>query len=105
MAYINKPNKNNNKTKTEKEKLRAKLYNNKKWQKLRLGFLVENPICSKCGKNLATQVHHINSPFADGLNELERLGRLLDVYNLEAMCATCHGQEHAKGQSQNLPSV
>lgn len=97
MAYIYKPTKNKNykKNKTEKVLLRQKLYNNSKWHKLRQGFLITHPLCSKCG-GLAEHVHHINSPFADGLSDEERLGRLLNPFNLEAMCARCHGDEHSK---------
>ena len=85
--------------KSDKENLRIKLYNNSKWHKLREGFLMTYPLCCKCG-GLAEHVHHINSPFDDGLTYNERLGRLLDAFNLQAMCASCHGAEHRENQKK-----
>lgn len=101
MPYINKqPKKNKEKNLTEKQKLRAKLYNNKRWKKLRDSFLMFAPMCKKCAEmgvvNAATDVHHINSPFADGLTDVERLGRLLDPNNLMALCQQCHGHIHGE---------
>lgn len=110
MPYINrfparKPNYYSNKrkrNKTEKEKLRVKLYNNKKWKALRAGYLISHPLCEKCLEKEkvtpATDVHHINSPFDDGLTDEERLGRLLDARNIMALCKVCHGNLHYQQQ-------
>ena len=110
MAYIKRlPKKARNfysnkrkRNKTEKEKLRVRLYNNKKWKALRSGYLISHPLCEVCldeGKvTPATDVHHINSPFDDGLDEAERIGRLLSPTNIMALCRTCHGRLHYNKQ-------
>ena len=110
MPFINKPHKtikkkwdnNRKRNRTEKEKLRVKLYNNKKWKKLREGYLISHPLCEKCSEQdkvtPATDVHHINSPFDDGLTEEERIGRLMDIHNIIAICHRCHGLLHHQEQ-------
>lgn len=89
---------NRKRNRTEKEKLRTRLYNNVKWKKLRLGYLIGHPLCEKCLEEnkvtSATDVHHINSPFDDGLTEAERIGRLCDPNNLMSLCKECHGKLH-----------
>ena len=96
--YINKNRNNRKRNKTDKEKLRIKLYNNKKWKKLRESFLIYHPLCQMCEeKGVITPtscVHHINSPFDDGLTDEERIGRLCDPCNLMALCHHCHGLLH-----------
>ena len=112
MPYIKKlPNKkkkysnSRKRNRTDKEKLRVKLYNNKKWKKLRLGYLIYHPLCEKCLEENkvtnATDIHHINSPFDDGLTDEERLGRLLDPNNLMALCKYHHGMIHFNQQKNN----
>ena len=94
MPYIFKGEKKH-KPLTDKKRLRQRLYNNKKWKRLRNGYLMEHPTCEVCGE-VATDVHHLNSPFDDGLNDVERLGRLLDVNNFQALCQRCHGLLHTR---------
>lgn len=111
MPYIQKfkkkvRNRNNRKrNRSDKEKLRVRLYNKAAWKRLRLGYLIGHPLCEKCLEEnkvtSATDVHHINSPFDDGLNESERLGRLLDPHNLQALCQYHHGLLHHQQQKNN----
>lgn len=100
-----KNNNNRKRNKSEKEKLRVKLYNNKKWKRLRSGYLIYHPLCEVCEKKglvtPATSCHHINSPFDDGLSDEERLGRLLDPNNIIAICHQCHGELHHNKQKEN----
>lgn len=112
MPYIYKPPKAKSKKKnrTEKQILRTKLYNKAAWKKLRLAYLMMHPLCQRCLAektddddkigivNPATDVHHINSPFDDGLSDMERLGRLLDPNNLESICSHHHGLLHRQQQ-------
>lgn len=90
--------------KTEKEKMRVRLYNNSQWKKMRLGYLIYHPLCEMCEKEgkttPATDVHHINSPFDDGLTDEERIGRLMNPNNLKALCQYHHGLTHYQ-QQQN----
>ena len=110
MPYIKrfktKPSNRNSRkrNKSEKGKLRQSLYNKAAWKKLRLGYLINHPLCEMCLSEdkvtPATDVHHINSPFDDGLSDVQRLGRLLDVNNLQALCQYHHGLIHFKQQKQ-----
>ena len=82
--------------------MRSKYYNLTAWKKMREGYLMQHPLCEKCLEQdrvtLATDCHHLNSPFADGLNDAERMGRLLDPHNLQALCQECHGKLHRSMQ-------
>lgn len=112
MPYIKKlpkrdrSNNNRKRNKSEKEKLRIRLYNNKKWKKVRLAYIMEHPLCERClsrgvinGNSI--QIHHKQSPFDEGLTEVERLERLLSWDNLESICPKCHGNEHRKQQIED----
>lgn len=74
------------------------------WRKLRQGYLMERPLCECCLESgittPATDVHHLESPFEDGLSEPERLYRLLDPDNLKSLCQQCHGLLHKKKQME-----
>ena len=113
MPYINRFPTNRNwkrkpyrKKNSTKAKLRAKLYNNSKWRKLRESYLMYHPMCEMCEKENkvtpARDVHHINSPFEDGLTDSERLGRLLDSTNLMSLCQYHHGLLHFQQQNKNF---
>ena len=88
--------------KSDKEKLRVKLYNLKKWKVLRASFLMTHPLCKICEDEgritPATSCHHINSPFDEGLTDEQRIGRLLDPNNIIAICHKCHGILHQSKQ-------
>lgn len=87
-------------------KERQKLYASKKWRNLRAIYLMEHPLCEECLKNGVVNgdeitVHHIQSPFEGGLDDLERWRRLLDYSNLRTLCRTCHGIEHSKAKQMS----
>ena len=91
---------------TEQKLLRRKFYNSVKWQKLRVLYLREHPLCEKClneGKvNPAEQVHHKRSPF----NYKEKIINWelgLDPDNLESICSYHHGIEHTAGDNYESP--
>ena len=103
MPYIYKPAKKKsayNPNPSDKVALRRRLYNKAAWRKLREGYLLEHPLCEIClaeGRTTAaSDVHHIQSPFDDGLCDMERLYRLLDPCNLKALCQHCHGLLHGR---------
>lgn len=87
---------------SDKRLLRRKLYNNLQWRKLRDGYLMSNPVCEICGEALSEEVHHLQSPFDDGLDELTRLYRLTDPENLQALCKDCHSRLHGEQTRQHL---
>ena len=108
-ANIKPYKKHYRKKNSDKAKLRQRLYNNSKWKKLRESYLMYNPTCEMCKQEnritSATDVHHINSPFDDGLTDSERLGRLLDSTNLMALCQSCHGRLHFNQQQKNINNI
>lgn len=90
MAWINRPKK---KQTSAKAQLRRRLYNKAAWHRLSNYIRANQPLCEVCG-NLATQVHHIQSPFEDGLPEIVRLNRLLSEANCVSLCDQCHDDIH-----------
>lgn len=61
-----------------------------RWQKIRRLYLLQHPLCERCGQ-VAEQVHH---------KDRKPTGRLrFDFANLEALCRPCHGEEHGEGVS------
>jgi len=75
------------------------VYNTNTWRKIRLQFLMQNPLCGRCLKldkiNSAVDVHHI-IPIStvDTIIEKRTLG--FDWNNLESLCIECHKKEHKK---------
>lgn len=83
----------------EKRKFRKQYYNKSEWKALRKAHLQAHPICETCEKKgiiKPAQVHHLLSPFEEGLTEMERMERLLNPNNLQSLCAECHGRQHMK---------
>ena len=58
----------------------------KEYRVIRDQFLIDNPMCNRCGMP-ASEVHHTNH------TENERL---LNVEYFEAICRNCHRAEHDK---------
>lgn len=58
-----------------------------RWQRLRLMFLAEHPVCQKCGRKPSIDVHHIRAKKDGGTDE--------DA-NLLALCHECHSEITAK---------
>lgn len=59
------------------------------WQRLRLMYLRDNPLCVECERQgeivAATDVDHI-TPIASG-------GERLDESNLQSLCRSCHSRK------------
>ena len=76
---------------------RAKIYNTRRWQKLRRQHLKLHPTCALCEQKgivrVATDVHHINS-FMNGNTRSERTLLAYDPNNLQSLCQECHSQLH-----------
>lgn len=106
MPWINKPQKKNKNyhSDTDNRLLRQKAYNTTAWRKLRAAHIVAHPLCEECLKqgkvNAGTpedalQVHHIASPFKNGVINYNLL---LDDHNLMTLCSTCHNKLHNPNQ-------
>lgn len=90
MPTINRPKRKPSNRKQQ----RQSLYNNKQWKALSLYMRMENPICQKCNDALTEDVHHILSPFEQGISQAEAMRRLLDPTNLICLCRNCHNILH-----------
>lgn len=74
----------------------TRLYNSKAWKDCRLSYLsTVNYICERC-KDVAKIVHHKIYINESNINDVEVT---LNHDNLEALCQTCHNQEHFKTES------
>lgn len=75
---------------------RQAIYNTKKWNKLRLVKLMQNPLCEKCLQkgiiSPAVDVHHIDS-FMNYEGEKWK-EEAFNFNNLESLCKECHQREH-----------
>lgn len=75
---------------------RQAIYATKKWKKLRLVKLMQNPLCEKClHKGIITpavDVHHIDSFM--NYEGVKRKEVAFNINNLESLCKECHQREH-----------
>lgn len=93
MPYINKPPKKLRNTDRQREKHR--LYASKEWQALRLLKLQEHPMCQRCGRVLATEVHHVESFMSKSTPQARREACLyVDLDKLMSLCSECHKAIH-----------
>jgi 5-methylcytosine-specific restriction endonuclease McrA len=63
----------------------AKIYDTKRWKKLRLYKLFEDPICQYCNKSAATEVDHRIA--------VENGGDPFEYENLMSACKACHSRK------------
>lgn len=80
---------------TERRKERQKVYQSQRWQRLRLYYLSEHPLCEDCLERGvikdAVDVHHIES-FV-GKEQATPL-YAFNYSNLRALCKECHQHTH-----------
>jgi 5-methylcytosine-specific restriction protein A len=82
----------------ENRKQRQEIYQSTRWQNLRIAKLMEHPLCEICQKELATEVHHIQSFMFRPKEEMLRLA--FDYANLQSLCDNCHNNIHKKKQNK-----
>ena len=71
-------------------------YKSKEWRKCRDGFMSsKNYVCERCN-DVASICHH--KIYINALN-VDDPNITLNWDNLEALCQTCHNQEHFKTKS------
>lgn len=73
-----------------KESFAYKFYVSREWRKCRAAYLRKEPLCERCGQP-ATQVHHKNKLTSENISDP---AISLSFTNLEALCESCHKQEH-----------
>ena len=105
MAWIQKRTKKRDYKKynqTEKNKQLQSVYNTTTWRKLRLAYLMENPLCEECLKidkvTPAEEVHHI-IPISKGETVEEMKNLAFDDKNLCSLCKNCHREIHKEMES------
>lgn len=99
MPTINRPPRK--KRDTERQKEKHKLYASKEWQALRLLKLQEHPMCQRCGKELATCVHHIIPFMQFSTPEERKLHAIyIDLSDLMSLCEKCHEEIHKELKEQ-----
>jgi 5-methylcytosine-specific restriction protein A len=82
-----------------KDKEYNKLIHTTQWLKLRRDVLTAHPLCQRCKDNgrltPATEVHHIR-PVEEAFTHAERVQRMYDPHNLQALCHDCHVKVHTE---------
>lgn len=87
--------------KVHKDENYKKLINSgSKWKKIRDAKIKVFPMCEKCGKKLAEEVHHI-LPLEDYIHDPETMEQLAyDPNNLQSLCRSCHYEIHRELKRQ-----
>lgn len=75
-------------TRPDRRQSAAKRGYDRRWRAAARAYLAEHPICERCTKALATDVHHKHKRRDGGSDE---------AHNLEALCHSCHSRETARG--------
>lgn len=68
-----------------------RLYGTAAYQRFRLAFLAEHPVCQDCGRAGASEVHHARKL-------REHLGDLVDGRTCLALCKPCHDVRTGRGE-------
>ena len=89
---------------TDPDATRQKVYNTRRWRKLRAAYLIEHPLCEICKKDgvltPAIDVHHRDS--FTNYDGLQMLDKAFDSDNLVALCKKCHATLHKNGRTHGL---
>lgn len=82
-----------------KDKDYNKLIHTVKWLRLRRDTLTAHPLCQRCEAEgritPATEVHHIR-PVEEAITMADKMQRMYDVHNLQALCHDCHVKTHTE---------
>lgn len=64
-----------------------------------IGDQDRKPACEMCG-NQGHDIHHIHSRGLKGFNHNETWYEINDIFNLMALCRSCHDKAHGGGLSK-----
>lgn len=82
-----------------KDKDYNKLIHTVKWLRLRRDTLTAHPLCQRCEAEgritPATEVHHIR-PVEEAITMADKMQRMYDPHNLQALCHDCHVKTHTE---------
>lgn len=104
MPTINKPPRKPKKiTSAEKKKEMHRYYASREWGALRKLKLQEHPMCEICGRKLAEEVHHIDSPWKYD-DPLVRKAKTIyvDLKDLMSLCSECHMNLHKEQHKKKI---
>ena len=89
---------------TDPDASRQKVYNTRRWRKLRAAYLMEHPLCEICKKDgvltPAIDVHHRDS--FTNYEGLQLHEKAFDSDNFVALCKKCHATLHKNGKTHGL---
>lgn len=101
MPYINKMNNRRVYPKRGNSLIASKIYNSKKWKRLRAAYFMQNPLCENClSKGITSyteEIHHM-IPILKGKDLLEMQSLAYDPNNLMALCGKCHHEIHNRNR-------
>lgn len=101
MPTIVKPPKKKRKITNEKKKEMHKYYSSREWGVLRKLKLQQHPMCEICGRKLAEEVHHKDSPWKYDDPETRKAKTIyVDLVDLMSLCAECHINLHKELKEQ-----
>ena len=82
-----------------KDKDYQQLIHTSRWLRLRKETLTAHPLCQRCQQQdiltPATEVHHVR-PVEEALTKAEKVRRMYDPHNVQALCHACHVQVHTE---------
>lgn len=97
MPTIYKPKKKPQKKTGDAYKRRQSVYQTRRWERLRLVKMADQPLCERCMRHgkitPAVDVHHIKS-FTEAADKFERDRLAYDYDNLMSLCKECHHYVH-----------
>lgn len=97
MPTIKRLKKQNRKIDTFRVAERQKIYNTRRWAKLRAVKFRMNPLCERCAEGgrviPAEDIHHIVS-FMSADDPIRRAYLAFDFDNLMSLCKKCHQAIH-----------
>ena len=99
MPYLNKSKKRPRTSRGKSRETRVRVYCTERWKRLRIGCLMEHPLCELCEARgivtLAEDVHHRSSfQLYEGAMKLYKA---FDSNNLMSLCKHCHAWVHRYG--------
>lgn len=82
-----------------KDKEYCRLIHTVRWLRLRRDVLTRHPVCQRCEAEgimtPATEVHHIR-PVEEAVTQADKMQRMYDPHNLQALCHDCHVRTHTE---------
>ena len=82
---------------------RLELYNSAKWKTVRKKFLIENPVCCRCGAPAEIVDHVKGHSIGKDIHGKTWQDYFWDKSNYQSMCWSCHSRKTCLEDMQNKP--